>query len=51
MGFMCGVHNDGFKVVVSFENDQHNGVSESSSELFTEARDIWDRDEDIFIDF
>ena len=37
--------------VGSFENDLHTSMLDNSSEFFTEAREIWDRDEDIFTDF
>ena len=49
--FFFGVHKDGIKGVGSCEDDLCTGMLENSSELFTEARNIWDRDEDIFIDF
>ena len=42
------MHKEGFKGFGSFENDLYTGRSENSSEFFTEARDIWDRDENIF---
>ena len=51
MGFHLWVHNGGFKGVGSFENDLYSGMSENSSKFFTEDRDIWDRDEDIFFLF
>ena len=37
--------------VGSFENDLYTGMLENPSEIFMEARYIWDRDEDISIDF
>ena len=49
--FIFGVHEDRFKGVDSFEDDLYIGMSENSSEFFTEARNIRDRDKDIFIDF
>ena len=49
--FIFGVHENGFKGLGSFEDDLYNGMSENSSEFFTEAGNIWGRDEDIFIDF
>ena len=51
MGFYPWLHGDGFKGVGSFEDDLNTGMSEKSSEFFIEARNIWDRDEEIFIDF
>ena len=45
------MHKDGFKGIASFENDLYTCVLENSSEFFTEARDIWDKDVDVFIDF
>ena len=45
------MHEDGFKGVGSFEDELYFGMSEMSLEFFTETRNIWDRDEDIFIDF
>ena len=49
--FLFGVHKDGLKGVGSFEDDLYTGLSKNSYEIFTEARNIWDGDEDIFIDF
>ena len=45
MGFIFGVHKDGFKGVGSFEDNLYTGMSEDSSEfLLTEARNTWNRD-------
>ena len=41
MHFTFWVYKDGFKGVGSFENDLYTGISENSSEFFTEARDKW----------
>ena len=45
------VHEDGFTGVCFFEVDLYTGILKDSSDFFTEARNIWNRDEDIFIDF
>ena len=50
MEFIFRVHKGGFKGVVSFEDDLYTTVSEDSSKFFTEARNIRDRDKDIFLD-
>ena len=44
------MHEDGFKGVCSLEEDLYTGMAENSSEFFTEVRNIWHRDENIFID-
>ena len=49
--FVFGVHNNGFKGFGSFEDDLYTGMLKDSYEFLTEARDIWNRDEHIFIDF
>ena len=43
------MHKDGFKGVVSFENDLYTCMLENFPEFFTEARYIWDRDEIILL--
>ena len=49
--FVFGVHKDGFKGIGSFKNDLYTGMLANSFEFFTDVRDIWDRDEDIFTNF
>ena len=34
-----------------FEDDLYTGMSKDSPKFLTEARNIWNRDEDIFLDF
>ena len=41
---------DRFKGVGSFKDDLYTGMSKDSSKFFTEARNIGNRDEDIFLD-
>ena len=49
MQFYLLVHKDGFKGVGTFENDLYTGRLENSSEIFTQARDIWDRDDNFLL--
>ena len=42
---------DRFKGVGSFEDDWYNCILDNSSKFLTEARNIRNRDEDIFSDF
>ena len=44
------VHKDKFKGVHSFEDNLYTGISKYSPKLFTETRNIGNRDEDIFLD-
>ena len=45
------MHKDGFKGVSFFEDDLYACMLKGSSEFLTEARNKWNRDEDIFTDF
>ena len=42
---------DTFKGAGSFEDELYTGISKDSSEFLTEARNIGNRDESIFLDF
>ena len=42
------MHKDRFKGVGSFEDDLYTGMSKGSSKFLTEARNIGNRDEEIF---
>ena len=43
------MHKDRCKDVGSFEDDMYTVMLEDSSKFFTEAKDIGNRDEDIFL--
>ena len=45
------MHKDRFEGVGFFEDEMYIGTSKDSSEFLIEARNIVNRDEDIFLDF
>ena len=45
------MHKDRSKGVGSFEGDLYTGMSKDSSKFLIEAKNIWNRTVDIFLDF
>ena len=45
------MHKNRFKGIGSVEDDLYTGMLKDSSKFFTEARNIRNRDVDIFLDF
>ena len=45
------MHKNGFRGVGSFEGDLYTAMSKDSSKFLTNARNIRNKDEDIFNDF